>query len=310
MGSKKHAYMKSGVMDKLLGASSQDAGNKKIQAVSLHRHVHRIEAMASAFTFHLVGKEPKHLHAVGNVLEQLVYSLESLLSAYASHAELFRINQEAANRPVMCSVAMWEVLKFGLEAWEITEGYFDMGWKSNLPGHTLTQRLALKEKARTVQFSDPELQLDFGGMGKGYALERCKEELQHWGIRDFLLDAGTSSVIAQGHNERQAPWTFALSSPEMQQDLENVALSCSAIPSVGSLHEGLCNPHTHTQLRGNQKCLVSGPYAAWCEVFSTALLAMGRKKAEAYCFTTLPPAYTVTWIEDQQGEIITGDCLA
>ena len=42
--------------------------------------------------------------------------------------------------------------------------------------------------------------LDFGGIGKGFALDECRKILEgeQFGLHDWLLDAGTSTVLASG----------------------------------------------------------------------------------------------------------------
>jgi thiamine biosynthesis lipoprotein len=47
---------------------------------------------------------------------------------------------------------------------------------------------------------DTPLELDFGGIGKGFALDECRKLLvsEQFGISSFLLDAGTSTQWAQG----------------------------------------------------------------------------------------------------------------
>jgi thiamine biosynthesis lipoprotein len=68
------------------------------------------------------------------------------------------------------------------------------------------QRLILDVENRRVAVTPDRLgrptplELDFGGIGKGFALDVCREILtgEQFGLRTFLLDAGTSTQWAQG----------------------------------------------------------------------------------------------------------------
>lgn len=67
------------------------------------------------------------------------------------------------------------------------------------------QRLVLDVEHRRVAVTpdrlgrETPLELDFGGIGKGYALDECAKLLQgeQFEMTSFLLDAGTSTILAQ-----------------------------------------------------------------------------------------------------------------
>ena len=55
-----------------------------------------------------------------------------------------------------------------------------------------------------------EVSLDFGGIGKGFALDECRKILEgeQFNLHDWLLDAGTSTVLVSG-----GPWPLGVGGP-------------------------------------------------------------------------------------------------
>lgn len=62
-----------------------------------------------------------------------------------------------------------------------------------------------------ISGSHPHLQLDFGGVAKGYALDKIADQLQALGARDFILNAGGDLVVRGQHPERN--WRVGIRSP-------------------------------------------------------------------------------------------------
>ena len=88
----------------------------------------------------------------------------------------------------------------------VADWRFDRSALDDLLARSGMQRLVLDiEHLRVAVREDrlgraTSLELDFGGIGKGFALDECRKLLvgEQFGIREFLLDAGTSTQWAQG----------------------------------------------------------------------------------------------------------------
>ena len=66
-------------------------------------------------------------------------------------------------------------------------------------GRTGTRFLALDRGRRTVRYLRQGLEINLGGIGKGYALDRAAELIaRDWGVSSALLHGGSSSVRAIG----------------------------------------------------------------------------------------------------------------
>lgn len=252
--------------------------------------------------------------------------IETVLSRFDPSSEVARVNREAHQHPVLISYELLEILETCRSFWEKTLGYFDITAESDvaqsaadfqsaeslsnaprnlLPDYSASPQhefnVVIDSGIRKISFAKPSLRLDFGAFGKGYALDCAAQLLKENGVRNALLHGGTSSVLAFGNPVRvglRNPWNEAEEIDNMT--LEDQGLSSSAVFHLGQETSDIINPHEQTRLRNDAACVVIGATAAEAEVFSTALLCMGRERSEKFCVENLPAAAQVFWIE--QGE--------
>jgi thiamine biosynthesis lipoprotein len=95
------------------------------------------------------------------------------------------------------------------------------------------QHVILDEAARTVRFARPGMQLDLGGIAKGYAVDRAVSLLRERGVTAALVSAGGSTLYALGAPPETLGWDVELQDPldarktAMNLVLRNRALSVS-----------------------------------------------------------------------------------
>lgn len=221
--------------------------------------------------------------------------LETVLSRFDPSSEVARVNREAHQRPVLISYELLEILETCQTYWEKTFGYFDI--TASDEKRFSFESVTVDSAARKVSFAQPGVRLDFGAFGKGYALDCAARLLKENGVQKALLHGGTSSVLAMGNAAQiglRNPWD---ATEEIDQViLSNQGLSSSAVFHGDENNSDIINPHEQTRLREAAACVVIGATAAEAEVFSTALLCMGKKRAEKFYAETLSPALQVLWI--------------
>ncbi len=71
--------------------------------------------------------------------------------------------------------------------------------------------------------SSPGVQLDFGGIGKGYGADAIGEFLELNGIGDYMVDIG-GEVRARGKNPSGGWWTIGVNTPRADAELTDVTL--------------------------------------------------------------------------------------
>lgn len=130
------------------------------------------------------------LHAAVDVAFAAIAQVHALMSFQAQDSDVTRLNREAANRPVHVDAETWHVLDAALALSEHCFGTFDITCAlpdagsprptfrdvDLLPGHRVRFRR--------------RLQIDLGGVAKGYAVDRAIECLRTAGVRSGLVNAG------------------------------------------------------------------------------------------------------------------------
>lgn len=137
--------------------------------------------------------------------------LHRILNRFDPTSEAARLNAAADRGPFVCSPELWDVIQAARKAHRQTDGAFDISvgplmavWglhrkRDTLPsdadiaealGRVGLARVRFDDAARTVHFSAERMSLDFGGIAKGYALDRVLEILLRHGIDRALVDLG------------------------------------------------------------------------------------------------------------------------
>jgi FAD:protein FMN transferase len=291
-------------------------------------------AMGTAFEFSLVGDDVEHLTAVGEAALDEVTRVERLLSRFDPASEVSRINREAASRPVRVDRELFSILMDCRTWFDSTDGYFDVCATGESDSPSIGRSVRLDPDARTIRFLDPTARLDFGGYGKGYALDAAAQVLDEFGVESAFLHGGTSSILARGRQEDGSPWRIGLHDPfetslvptvprgnavfdaprrpegrgasgealprgawerVEKLDLIDLGVSSSAAFGPGNETSDLIDPIQGRTLDRQSACTVIAPTALEAEVLSTALLAMGKGRASAFLGSI--PRVRVAWIE-------------
>ena len=72
--------------------------------------------------------------------------------------------------------------------------------------HVGYQHVILNQKEGTIFFDQPGVELDLGGIAKGYAVDRAVTVLKRRGVASALLSAGGSTIYALGAPPGKPAW--------------------------------------------------------------------------------------------------------
>jgi FAD:protein FMN transferase len=275
--------------------------------------VHRT-AMACRFEVTLFADDARHIDAARAALDE-AGRIEAVLTVFRESSELSRINSHAAGTPEPAGSELFTLLTRCQHLHAATGGAFDITstplsrcWgflerEGRVPPATdidaARRRVGmdwvmLDATARTVRFTQPEMQLNLGSIGKGYALDRMGQLLRRDGVRRALVSAGGSSVLAIGGAGRG--WTIDVTSPQLDSRIARLRLRDGALGTSGAgeqffVADGgdgaryghVIDPRTGWPARGVLSASVVTPDAETADALSTAFLVGGVELADRYC---------------------------
>jgi FAD:protein FMN transferase len=175
--------------------------------------------MATRFELLLDGRREAYLRAAGEEAMATIQRTEAQLSFYRATSDVGRLNARAAHEPVRVTPELMQLLLRARTLHAATAGMFDVTvgplmrcWRlaegSGAPPDEAALDAArrrvgmalveLDEAACTVRFARPGVEIDLGGIGKGYALDQAVAVLREAGVERALLHGGTSSVYGMG----------------------------------------------------------------------------------------------------------------
>lgn len=158
-------------------------------------------AMRTRFELFLVGDDERFLRAAGEEAINEICSLEKLLTRFRSDSDIGRINLLAAHQPIRVDARTFQLLQRAKQLFRETKGAFDITvgtwWRQNSESKRLigVDKLLLNEATMTVQSAMEGLQLDLGGIGKGYALEIAAKILRDAGVENAFLHGGQVAFL-------------------------------------------------------------------------------------------------------------------
>ena len=190
--------------------------------------------MATTFSLYLYSDNAARAAEVSSEVFDEVDRIEQLLSNYRESSELSRINENAAAGPVTTDAEMMDFLAQAQHWSEVSDGAFDItvgrlmkSWGfyrhqghvppaaelENLRSVTGWQHVVLDRADRTVRFTAAGVELDPGGIGKGFAVDAAVRILRADGISAALLSAGSSTVYALGAPPQHKGWRVVVPGP-------------------------------------------------------------------------------------------------
>lgn len=276
--------------------------------VRVHRRV-----MACRFEVVLPGERAEQVPEAQAALDE-ADRLEQLMTIFRESSELSRINRLAHERPVTADAELFSLLEDCAALHEATLGAFDITstplsrcWgflrrEGRVPAQDDIESaracvgmdlVELDSAASSVFFRRAGVALNLGAIGKGFALDRLAEFLRRRGVRQALLSAGASSILAVGGAVR--PWEIDLRSMTSGARLARLRVSNGAVGTSGTGEQfvevdgvrygHVIDPRTGWPASGVLSASVIAKHAADADALSTAFLIGGTDLAERYCST-------------------------
>ena len=269
-------------------------------------------AMACRFEIALLAEDARCVRAASRALD-LADEVEQAISVFREESELVRLNRNAAEAPVRATAQMLALLRLCRDVHSATDGAFDVtttplsrvwgflerhGRVPDPEDLAAARALVGFEKIGIedgqVGFGSPGVEVSFGGVGKGWALDRMAERLRDEGVERALLSAGGSSFRALGGTQGEFVVDVGAGqdAPIARVHLERAALGVSTaseqyFESEGRRYGHVLDPRTGWPVAGMRAAVAIAPQAAQADALATAFFVGGAAVAERYCATHL-----------------------
>ena len=234
------------------------------------------------------------LLSVVDAVYKMLCRLEKMANYYDADSELAYLNRTASTHPQQVSHELYDMLTFCVDCYIRTAGCFDVTIHSADYTPNLIRSVQLSPQERTLLFLQPGVTINLSGFLKGYALEKTRKLLQHYEVKDALINMGNSSVLALGNHPAGTGWKVNFgnqSETEKTGESQSILLYNECLTTSGNESEGrrhIISPQNGNFVEGLRQIAVVTKNGAVGEILSTALFAASPEQREALLVNLRP----------------------
>lgn len=236
--------------------------------------------------------------------------IEDALSVYKKDSEIYKLNHRKEDI-VTVSPELFYLIRKSHEISEKTNGAFDITvmplislWKQKEKQNKLPEdqeiakvldRVGYKKikflKNNTIKLA-PGMQIDLGGIAKGYAIDKIAKILYNNQINDFLINIG-GDIFASGKKQGGDPWKIGLQDPAKEQGiLDKFILESRAVVTSGDYarffkinnkkFSHIIDPKTGWPVKKSKSITIFSDNIIDADAIATAVSVMTKKEALAF----------------------------
>ncbi len=249
-----------------------------------------------------------------SAVDSLLKDWEERFSQTHERSELSRLNGRSTSE-VEVSPELAEMLAVGLAYGDTLEGWFDLTvlpikelWgfgeeetEKRVPSDSAIaaararmgyKRLWVDPGASRAHFADSRVQVDMGGIAKGFALREIGRTLDRAGQKDYLIVAG-GDILSRGRRRDGRPWRIGIQHPRSRDSLlATIDLDSGAVVTSGDYerfwvldgvrYHHIFDPFTGRCCGANRSLTVWGMDPVEVDVLSTGLFCRSHKDIVAF----------------------------
>lgn len=290
--------------------------------------------MGSPFRIVFFADDEQKTHELADSCFELVDKYNMIFSDYDDNSELSKLCAHAGNGWQPVSPPMMDLLLKASKAWEqskktydITAGPLTKCWRQarkdkKLPNDTLIRekwlltgfdKVQIDTTKQAINLTLKGMELDFGGIAKGYIAREVLQLLTQSGIRQALVDAGGDMVMSDAPPGKNG-WIVGITIPEHTALLmpKKLSLRHAAVTTSGDayqyiVHNGkkyshIIDPRTGYAITEQKNVTVVATDASQADWLATACSILPVPEARALA-TSLDASFLIT--ELKEGKIIT-----
>lgn len=279
---------------------------------AIHRFSH--QAMGTFFETVIAGVDQEYADQAAQVAFREVDRIEDLFSRFNPCSEIGQMNKMKPGDTLRIGLETYECLTIAEKVRIETGGAFDINVRTrvsafgpsgkspatdDVPAEISPHEFPSLELLPTSSGFEARLhsgkktlirslELDLGGIGKGYALDKALSFLVEWGIDRALIHGGTSTAAAMGSPPDITPegkgWPVGVGAGWPGAP-DRVLLKGRALSGSGTEVKGahILDPRTGLSAQAHLAAWASHPSAAEADTLSTAFMVMNTAEIEEYC---------------------------
>ena len=234
-------------------------------------------------------------------------ALNQSLSTYIASSDVSRLNAVAGQQSIPVSPDTTAMLTLATRFSTTSGGAFDVtvlplmrlwGFRNGQPPTALPDPAAVAATLPLVNYQRVEqgggsarlthagMQIDLGGIAKGYAVDRAFDSLQRAGQRDLLINLG-GNMRGSGRPDPSRPWHVGVRNPFNRAELlgtialpDGYAVATSGnyekfVEIDGTRYAHIMDPRTGRPVQGIAAVTILAPTAVAADALSTALFVIG-----------------------------------
>ncbi len=257
----------------------------------------------------LFGVSSQEATAVANEMFEEMERLENILSRHISGSDISRINDAAGKNWVSVEPETVDVLKESIAAAELTEGVFDptvgillrlWGFGTEDPKvpspdeleHALQlvgyDYIQIDEENNKVFLTQPGMNIDVGGIAKGYVVDRGQDVTAEAEIKAVFINAG-GDISIRGSRPQGGKWRVAIQDPDNPQEwiaiieMEEGSIATSGdyqrfFEQEGVIYHHILDPFTGFPARHVTSVTVTGPSTSMVDALTTGIFVLGVER--------------------------------
>lgn len=286
--------------------------------------------MGTMFVVTLWGSDSAAMLRGAHAARDSVRLVDSLMSTYKPTSEISRLNAGAGGAAQVVSEQTMHELLQARRLWRVSGGLFDPtvgplvrawgfhGDSGRVPPRAELDslrhlvgygRVELDSAMRRVRLPAPGMQLDLGGIAKGYALDLARAALTDSSIAGGMVDLG-GNVLVFGRPPAGDKWVIGIQHPRRDgRIIGTVALDSGAVATSGDYEHfyrihgvrygHLIDPTTGYPKRGVIAATAIGPRGEWSDGVSATLFLAGVRRGRQIADSL--PGVAGVWVKDPRG---------
>lgn len=279
-------------------------------------------------------------HATARRAIQAAYDrlsdVNRLMSDYVADSEVGRLNTLAPGESLVVSPGTFHCLQQATQISERSGGAFDITyrplkdlWKraakeNRLPADATLRdtlervgwrKLQIDPATRAVTPTVADMQIDVGGIAKGYGLDLAAHAMRQAGVTSGLIDVG-GDVVALGTQPNGGPWHVGVQNPLEPAGVYycRLALHDCAVATSGAQwrffevngirYSHIIDPRTGWPAAQAPSATVIGPDGLTADAWATVFSILSVDEGQALLDTEALPAIEVLWLTRAGGRVV------